>query len=1304
MSYSIRLFDANLSLLRQLDGAASVSVRRRPNSAATANYSYPSDDEATANFTLARNLAIYRAGVQKFTGRITSRNADSRELSLEAIGHEDRLARLKTPRNWQGWNGLDLADFVRDVLRQFRFRRFSAQSDWQGARASANVDVVTEPGSVMLARQAYLTGQQFVASGWIELRLDLGAAAQATGRVARWTERVGSAVRTTIQSRSAADEVALNGTAYGAEMTAVNNGDTQNNETTGVDLASTGRWLDVRVNLYTADQTTPDSQEDPRHYGFTPILDGLEVVWREAGPIQEGTIPVGTGVGPRDLKWDRENHLKVLADLCERFGWEFRVRHDEAAKTLKLDLAQAFGTDLSGTVVLRESDTCSITTLRDSDDGYCNVLDCWGSGQGADRLYLQLRNEAAIGAFGEEVSDDFEYDTDNPVELQTKGQTELDKRSAVASQFAVVAYPDDSWPDVNVGDTVKVVDGRSGYVSNARILDEQREYGADGERISLGLGKYLDNPLEALILAQRKASPDELDAVPPAPNHLRVIGQPNSIRLAWIGAADAWDLERTNETDAGGNPINWKRLATTYEPGYTDGGLVLGSIWWYRIRSRRGGRASAWVQAKGIAKDVIPPAAPTGLAVSVGPDKLVRLSWTPDPDVAEYQIWRRDGSFPADPTGAVMIAEEQGNSHIDTTGAYSSAYTWFLKAVDAAENVSAFSLGISATLPAPPATGPDTTPPGSLAAVALTVDQGSLYQDGQGNWFVRCLVSLTGIPVDAKRAYIQLKHAQASTVDMHLDDQIEIASGNASVAIDDLLPGVQYNFEATPISYYGVSGTPATGSQTMTTAIPDPAVPTGLTVTTGPGKTARLSWNASAEMDVNEYEVWRRDGTWPADPTGAVKLAEEAGTTHVDTTGNTGSTYTWFVKAVRRSGKVSGYSTGAAATIPFTEPDPSVPASLAGVTLTPANYGQTNDAQGNIIMSARLTLSGIPGDLKRAYIQIAYRRPGVSEWKLEDQIADSDITWAGTGSVTAYVDDLLPGVLYEFAAIPVSYFGVQGTPETAQLTISGDTWAPATPTVSARAVLKGVEVTISANAELDWAENEVFVATTNASPPTGWNGAQWTGVPNDPGAWTGAAAANLKDRGRKTVFRFELTPGTNYYVAVVARDYSGNRSAPSAWSAAVDPSLVNTPDIANQAISELTAYVVNDDAGTSTTSTSYVDIPGFSVSFTLVETAALLILMTGSVQIIDTDLGGSAGFYAYFMLNIDNVDETSDERYVGITTTSAVLLGQAGAITMATIKSLGPGSHTIKGRFYTKWAGSTAMIHDRTLAVLIFKR
>jgi hypothetical protein len=128
-------------------------------------------------------------------------------------------------------------------------------------------------------------------------------------------------------------------------------------------------------------------------------------------------------------------------------------------------------------------------------------------------------------------------------------------------------------------------------------------------------------------------------------------------------------------------------------------------------------------------------------------------------------------------------------------------------------------------------------------------------------------------------------------------------------ALEDLSTCTAYTFAPAGAGY----GTGTAGA---------PATPTGLTATPGAG-VVKLAWTANAVNDnVTRYDVFRATG--PGGLFGAaVKIGSSSGTTYSDTSGATGTTYTYFVEAVNVIGP-SGASAGvdAAPTAPALGPQP----------------------------------------------------------------------------------------------------------------------------------------------------------------------------------------------------------------------------------------------------------------------------------------------------------------------------------------------------------------------------------------------
>lgn len=82
----------------------------------------------------------------------------------------------------------------------------------------------------------------------------------------------------------------------------------------------------------------------------------------------------------------------------------------------------------------------------------------------------------------------------------------------------------------------------------------------------------------------------------------------------------------------------------------------------------------------------------------------------------------------------------------------------------------------------------------------------------------------------------------------------------------------------------------------------------------------------------------------------------------------------------------------------------------------------------------------------------------------------------------------------------------------------------------------------------DFDHYELFVQFGNSNPASGFNGSTWVNAPNDPNDWDGDVA-NLywADSMSSPIVRPFVYYGSNLYVSLVAVDYSGNRSTPTAW-------------------------------------------------------------------------------------------------------------------------------------------------------------
>jgi len=116
--------------------------------------------------------------------------------------------------------------------------------------------------------------------------------------------------------------------------------------------------------------------------------------------------------------------------------------------------------------------------------------------------------------------------------------------------------------------------------------------------------------------------------------------------------------------------------------------------------------------------DTTAPSAPTGLTVTGTTSSSVSLSWTAATDnvgVTGYTVYR----------GSTAVATVTGTSYTDTGLTASTAYSYTVKAKDAAGNVSAASSAVTATTAASTTGGGGGTSSGCTASYTISSDWGS---------------------------------------------------------------------------------------------------------------------------------------------------------------------------------------------------------------------------------------------------------------------------------------------------------------------------------------------------------------------------------------------------------------------------------------------------------------------------------------------------------------------------------------------------------------------------------------------------
>ncbi len=192
----------------------------------------------------------------------------------------------------------------------------------------------------------------------------------------------------------------------------------------------------------------------------------------------------------------------------------------------------------------------------------------------------------------------------------------------------------------------------------------------------------------------------------------------SQISLAW-GAA-------TDNVGVTGYRVyrNGTQVATTASRSYVDSGLSPSTTYSYTVRAYDAagnlGAASTTASATTIAappaSDTMAPGIPPGLTGTATSSSQVSLSWgaaTDNVGVAGYRVYR----------GALQIATTTARTHVDSGLAAGTAYTYTVRAYDAAGNLGAPSAAVTVTIQA---AAPPPTPSANAYPAAVTITSGSL--------------------------------------------------------------------------------------------------------------------------------------------------------------------------------------------------------------------------------------------------------------------------------------------------------------------------------------------------------------------------------------------------------------------------------------------------------------------------------------------------------------------------------------------------------------------------------------------------
>ncbi len=386
----------------------------------------------------------------------------------------------------------------------------------------------------------------------------------------------------------------------------------------------------------------------------------------------------------------------------------------------------------------------------------------------------------------------------------------------------------------------------------------------------------------------------------------------SQINVAWTASTDAggsglagYRVERCQ----GALCKTFAQIATASANSYMDTGLTAGKTYRYRVRAVDGaGNLSTNYSNVASATTQVPdttrPSKPTGLTATAAGASQINVAWTASTDaggsgLAGYRVERCPG---AGCTSFAQIATASANSYGDTGLTVGAGYSYRVRAVDGAGNLSTnYSNVASATTQVPDMTQP--SDPTGLTATAAGASQinvawtASTDAGGSG---------LAGYRVERCPGAGCTSFAQIAT-----------ASAN-SYGDTGLTVGAGYSYRVRAVDGAGNLSTNYSNVASATTHVPDmtqPSDPTGLTATAAGASQINVAWTASTDAGGSGLAGYRVERCPGAGCTSFAQIATASANSYGDTGLTAGAGYSYRVRAVDGAGNLStNYSNVASAT------------------------------------------------------------------------------------------------------------------------------------------------------------------------------------------------------------------------------------------------------------------------------------------------------------------------------------------------------------------------------------------------------
>ena len=426
-------------------------------------------------------------------------------------------------------------------------------------------------------------------------------------------------------------------------------------------------------------------------------------------------------------------------------------------------------------------------------------------------------------------------------------------------------------------------------------------------------------------------------AVPGAPTNLAATSASGSqINLSWGPASEAGGTiaQYLIERCQGAGCSSFTQIATTAAVTYADTGLTAATSYSYRVRAKDSvGTNGPYSNVATTATAAPTITAPGTLAASAAGPGQISLSWTAATEtggsVSQYLIERCQGAGCSN-FAQIGTTAAAATAFTDTGLSASTAYSYRVRARDAAGTTGPYSNVASATTAAPTLTAP-----GALTASAASTSQINL------SWTA---ATETGGSVSQ---YL-IERCQGAGCNTFV--QIGTAAAPATTYSDaGLTSSTSYSYRVRASDTAGTSG-PYSNVATATTVAPTITAPV-LSATAAGTTQINLSWTAATESggSVSQYLIERCQGAGCGSFAQIATAAAPAGS-YTDAAVSASTSYSYRVRAQDGTGLNGPYSNTATAATGAAVP--TAPAGLGASALSSTqvnlSWAQATESGGTI--------------------------------------------------------------------------------------------------------------------------------------------------------------------------------------------------------------------------------------------------------------------------------------------------------------------------------------------------------------------